>query len=117
MLCDLCSAPNPVYRYPARDFDSRTDVAAQPVELEGQTIEAGTPVTQFSTGDWAACEVCHAMIQRNYRAGLALRSLNFMLIEDPEMAERADDLYQMLMELHAKFFDNRTGEPVLTEAA
>jgi hypothetical protein len=59
-VCDLCSAPNPVWRYPARDFE----VGPDPYE----------PLMHSSLGEWDACEACHRLIQRADRDGLAKRA-------------------------------------------
>jgi hypothetical protein len=99
LKCDYCSSGDVAFRYPARTF-------------EGETVET---LTQVSIGDWCACGICHKMIQRDDRAGLAVRSLNLMILEDPEAASDADELYRMIVDLQAKFFNNRTGEPVPIE--
>jgi hypothetical protein len=98
------------------DLDTGAQWSA--TELPGAVLLEDIEVLgQRSVGDWCAYAVCHAMIQRDDRAGLAVRSLNLMLTEDPEMESHADMLYREIYNLHSQFFDNRTGEPVLTEVA
>ena len=46
-ICDFCSEPNVVWRYPAQNF-----VAYAVAGVVGQSL-----------GDWAACTVCHALIE------------------------------------------------------
>jgi hypothetical protein len=46
-------------------------------------------------GDWAACPVCHGLIQKDDQAGLADRALNFLLGKYHGIAKsEADELYQ-----------------------
>ena len=45
-LCDFCSAPDAVWRHPARSFIGY--------------VAAG--VVGESVGDWAACQECHQLI-------------------------------------------------------
>jgi hypothetical protein len=46
-------------------------------------------------GDWAACPVCHGLIQKDDQAGLADRALNLLLGKYHGIAKsEADELYQ-----------------------
>jgi hypothetical protein len=55
MVCDFCSSPGPVWRYPAESFRD---------QWRG-----------WSFGDWLACDECHSLIEAGDRMGLGERSL------------------------------------------
>jgi len=46
-ICDFCSYPSVVWRYPARSF-----VAYVVANIGGESV-----------GDWAACEQCHRRLK------------------------------------------------------
>ena len=96
--CDFCSSKPGAYRYPATTL-----------------IAAGLSTPKYrqqSVGDWAACPVCHGLIQKDDRAGLADRALDFLLSKYHGIAKNeADELYQELFVLFGQFYDNRCGEP------
>lgn len=93
LLCDFCSAPAPVWRYPARTF-----VAYSIANIAGESV-----------GDWAACELCHTLIQADDRCGLARRSVDELIAKHPETREAAAVLYEELAGLHREFFAHRIG--------
>jgi hypothetical protein len=95
--CDFCSAPCPVWRYPARSF-----VAYCAPNLTGESV-----------GDWAACDQCHALIESDDRRGLAQRSVDELIFKHPEASAAAAALYEDLAELHQQFFAHRSGTAVL----
>ena len=97
LQCDFCSAPCPVWRYPARSF-----VAYCAPNLAGESV-----------GDWAACDLCHVLIESDDRRGLAQRSLDELLFKHPEASAAAPALYEDLAELHQQFFAHRSGTAVL----
>lgn len=97
LQCDFCSAPCPVWRYPARSF-----VAYCAPNLAGESV-----------GDWAACDLCHVLIESNDRRGLAQRSLDELILKHPEASAAAAALYEDLAELHEQFFAHRSGTAVL----
>lgn len=98
--CDFCSAPGPLWVYPARDF-----VAYLALPLVGESV-----------GAWAACEECHRLIEAGDREGLAVRSLDELIFQCPEAAIAAPALEKELRQLHALFFANRVGTAVRTVA-
>jgi hypothetical protein len=68
--CDMCSAPRPAWRYPARTF----------------TTHLFTPTfDQQSVGDWAACPDCARLIEAGDIAGLTTRSLDALIMDNPEL--------------------------------
>lgn len=58
--CDFCSSPDVQWAYPCRDFQVDAPIPGVP--------------DQGSSGSWAACPVCHVLIERADRAKLARRS-------------------------------------------
>ncbi len=92
--CDFCSEQGPGWCYPATDFVA---------------IRIGAVVSS-SEGGWAACDVCHALIQCGDRAALADRSAGLFVVANPESADVMDVLSEELRRIHDLFFDNRAGE-------
>ena len=92
-ICDFCSYPSVVWRYPARSF-----VAYVVANIGGESV-----------GDWAACEQCHRLIEVGDRAGLMERSLVTLMAEHPEMEPARSELIEHMTSLHVMFFENRTG--------
>ena len=94
-VCDFCSETPVTQSYPTHTFDVKVIGGLREVSIEG----------------WAACEVCHGMIQRGDLVALAVRSLNLLMRACPDMEENATEIYGELSALHTGFFANRTGEP------
>ena len=103
LQCDFCSAPGPVWRYPARSF-----VAYCAPNVAGESV-----------GDWAACDQCHVLIETDDRRGLAQRSLYELILKHPEASAAATVLYEDLADLHQQFFAHRSGTaaPITANAA
>lgn len=93
-ICDFCSEPEVVWRYPARTF----------------LAYAVAGVVGESVGDWAACATCHALIESGDRTALSERSLRTLLDKNPEMRSAASELREQIAGFHKKFFANRLGE-------
>ncbi len=92
-LCDFCSQPQVVWRYPAQNF-----LAYVIAGIAGQSV-----------GDWAACSVCHALIQAGNRSELANRSVRTLIEKHPEMRGAEAEIREQIAQFHVMFFDNRTG--------
>ena len=103
LQCDFCSAPSPVWRYPARSF-----VAYCVPNVAGESV-----------GDWAACDQCHRLIETDDARGLAQRSLDELVLKHPEASLAAAVLYDELADLHQQFFAHRRGTavPITANAA
>jgi hypothetical protein len=86
--------------YPAHTFDAKMIGGLREVSLE----------------NWAACDICHSMIQRGDAVALAVRSLNLLLRACPEMESNSTEIYGDLSNLHKGFFANRTGGPTPYES-
>jgi hypothetical protein len=93
LKCDFCSAPEPIWAYPAKDF----------------VVYLALPLVGESLGAWAACEECHRLIEAGDREGLVVRSLDELIFRWPEAAIAAPALKQELRQLHELFFANRVG--------
>jgi hypothetical protein len=100
-ICDFCSETPVTQCYPAHTFD---------VKVIGDLLR------EVSITAWAACDVCHNMIQRGDAVALAVRSLNLLLIAAPDMKENANEIFGDLSNLHKGVFANRTGEPTPYES-
>ena len=87
-ICDFCSEPNVVWRYPAQNF-----VAYAVAGVVGQSV-----------GDWAACTVCHALIEDGDRCGLLERSLRRLLEKNPDMRPDEAEFENTSDGFHRMFF-------------
>src|ERR1700693_1826203 len=96
LQCDFCSTPGPAWRYRARRF-----VAYYAPNVAGESV-----------GDWAACDLCHVLIEADDRSELAQRSLDELILKHPEAIAAAAVLYKDLAELHQRFFAHRSGRAV-----
>lgn len=101
-ICDFCSEPDVSWRYPARTF-----VAYVVAGFVGQSV-----------GDWAACSVCHSLIEAGNRSGLLERSLSRLLDKNAEMRSDEAALREELAVVHRMFFAHQTGHalPVVQES-
>jgi len=88
--------PGPAWRYPARSF-----VAYCTPDVAGESV-----------GDWAACDLCHVLIEADDRSGLAQRSVDELILKHPEAIAAAAVLREDLAELHQQFFTHRSGMAV-----
>jgi len=95
--------PGPAWRYPAWSF-----IAYCAPNVAGESV-----------GDWAACDLCHLLIEADDRSGLAQRSLDELILKHPEAILAAAVLYEELAELHQEFFAHRNGTavPITANAA
>jgi hypothetical protein len=92
-ICDFCSNPNVTWVYPARTFAAYV--------FEGIVGE--------SVGDWAACPICHGLIESGRHAQLTERSLVTLLERQPEMKSAEGELRTQIRSFHAMFLLNRLG--------
>jgi len=95
-ICDFCSAPHVAWRYPAKTF-----VAYVVEGFVGQSV-----------GDWAACNICHALIEAGDNSALSERSLSTLLEKHPEMLPDEHELREQLAVFHRMFFAHRTRDAV-----
>lgn len=92
-ICDFCSSPNVTWVYPARTFAAYV--------FEG--------IVGGSVGDWAACPICHGLIESGRHADLTERSLTTLLERQPEMKSAEEELRTHIRSFHTMFFQNRVG--------
>lgn len=62
-----------------------------------------------SVGDWAACPICHGLIESGRQAELTERSLTTLLERQPEMKSAEEELRTHIRSFHTMFFQNRVG--------
>ena len=92
-ICDFCSEPNVVWRYPAQSF-----IAYAVAGVVGQSV-----------GDWAACGICHRIIESGDRSGLMERSLRTLFEKCPEMRPAEAELREEIARFHEMFHAHQTG--------
>ena len=95
-ICDFCSDPNVSWQYPARSFVAYV--------LDGIAGE--------SVGAWAACDVCHDLIEKDDRSGLAAHSIDSLIRVHPEFQVAREELSREMERLHGSFLGSRRGEPI-----
>jgi hypothetical protein len=95
-ICDFCSHPNVGWLYPTRSF-----VAYIVDGIGGQSV-----------GDWAACDVCHVLIENDDRSGLAAHSIDSLIKVHPEFQVAREELLHEMERLHGTFFSSRMGAPI-----
>ena len=92
-ICDFCSEPKVAWRYPAQSF-----LAYVVAGVVGQSV-----------GDWAACRICHGLIEAGDRDGLLDRSLRTLLDKNPDMRPAETELREQIAHFHQMFFVNLAG--------
>lgn len=98
-VCDLCSDPNPVHRYPCEDH----------IAVPFTPVAPGEEIAGASRGDWLACQSCAELIDSGDLKGLANRSLANLLAKHPKHspAQQAEILAQ-IESIHRQFFERRS---------
>jgi hypothetical protein len=92
-ICDFCSEQPVTWSYPARSF-----VAYVVGAIESESV-----------GDWACCDVCHALIESGDADALAERAIETLSVRHPETRPVREELLREMKVLHRFFFDNRLG--------
>jgi hypothetical protein len=99
MVCDFCSAPDPVVAYACRSFDA--------------TLPENATHEHRMIGAWVACQPCRELIDAGDREGLVARSEKRWHEKHPgEDAETSDLVRPWIERLHDGFFAHRTGRSV-----
>lgn len=94
--CDFCSVENAPWVVPANSFEMPT--------VQGVNYD------QMSNGDWAACDICVDLINRQRWTALVKRS-NDMLYKKYGIALPNNVLHRMTSDLYRRLAVNITGEP------
>jgi len=116
--CDFCTSPNTTWAYPCRDFKAKPETATALIETADGLHTTSAVLDLYSGGGWAACPVCHLLIQSGSRDRLARRSAKKLvraMATDGRMAAGALSLSQATAHtrrLHDQFWTNREGPPV-----
>lgn len=101
MVCDFCGSLQPTWTYPCKDYE-----VFQGVKANGEKLVVG------SLGHWAACALCHELVERVAKSELAARSVQSMV----EMGKwREDDVaewQERLQMVQDTFWWNRTGSAI-----
>jgi hypothetical protein len=92
-ICDFCSGPHVAWRYPAESF-----IAYVVAGVVGQSV-----------GDWAACSICHNLIEAGDRRGLLERSLQTLIDKNPDMRPAEGELRNHIAQFHCMFYVSQTG--------
>jgi len=101
-VCDFCNDPHPTWSYPTSDF-----VGSETTEV---TPEAKIHHTHYSRGDWAACDVCHGLIEADNIPGLKQRMRDVLLADIPP--EVRPPIEGVVFGQLDQFFANRSGPAV-----
>jgi hypothetical protein len=105
-VCDFCRAPDVKWTYPAKPFTL------------GVGSDADGLIAAIGSDEWwAACDACHALIERGDKDEVARRAIRTSeregaLSRDPKM--RGVVIHGIVM-IHSAFYENRTG-PALPSA-
>ena len=99
IICDFCSSPDVHWHYEANDFQAGPD-----------SLHWG------SRGFWAACNVCHDLVEANNRQALGMRGMQEYFKRHPNELPNTKQMRRMLYthirQLHDGFFENRTSGAV-----
>jgi hypothetical protein len=101
IICDFCSSPNVVYRYPCYD-DSVI------VESNGFALGIG------SLGDWVSCEHCADIIDTGNRSMLVDRSVDSFIVEHGTCNLSCAEIEYMVTGIHSMFWSMRHGQKICT---
>jgi hypothetical protein len=104
IVCDFCSSPDVRWAYPAQTFTVEVLAAGHPyAPPEACEVWLG------SDAGWAACDGCHALIEKSDRGALMERSMTQLGFPPGPMFQGT------LREIHDLFFENRTGPALPAE--
>lgn len=98
MKCDFCSSTEPRWEHRAHDSESMM------VAVGGVKDMA---VGQGSHGSWAACEVCHRLIEADKPDRLAYRAAREFARQSPGLSP--DLILFGIKEAHRMYWDNAVG--------
>lgn len=101
-ICDFCSNAYTVWRY-----------TATPSEFTLSVDGVSLLVLQDSDGQWAACAVCHDLIEQDHRLALLARSLVNQYETYPQVqCIPINVAVQFIQGYHNTFFSHKYGNAV-----
>ena len=92
-ICDFCSASHVAWRYPAQSF-----IAYAVAGVVGQSV-----------GDWAACSICHRLIEAGDHNGLLERTIHALLEKSPDLRKTEAEIRDQIGHFHRMFFAHQSG--------
>lgn len=113
-ICDLCSSPDVHWSYPCRDHAQKTEhFTALGLREDGSPAVEKMAIDGFSRGGWAACNPCHALIERGDRDRLARRSAKRMLKKQNLVGVMSlSDAIAHIRRIQDQFWSHREGPPI-----
>lgn len=120
-ICDFCSYPHVTWTYPCRDHRrATTRNIAVGIEADGSSeVVSDLTLDGIQHGGWAACNVCHAFIERGDRIRLAKRSarklIDKLARQRPPIIYPYENAVRTVREFHDDFWANREGPAVKHE--
>lgn|SRR5512146_686650 len=118
LICDFCSAPNPIMEYPCRSFGLTGEQALKPgasVTNKGGFRWAKEHDLCFtsvpgirSIGSWAACDACHHLIEQGQIEALTQRAVDTFRHKHHHLEHALDDIRLTFL----LFFEVRSGPPI-----
>ena len=93
-VCDFCSSPDPLWLESCEDFDVYTAI------LVDNTAEIGT-----STGAWASCQVCHALVRERKWHTLERRAIDAICAKHPDFPRSR--VAEGVQTMHGRFRQHR----------
>lgn len=115
-VCDFCSSPDVHWTYPCSDYANKAEQAtAVGFQRDGSLAVESMVIDSFSSGGWACCNACHALIERGRRDKLARRSAKRLLRKNPDLPMSLSNATEHIRRLQDQFWSHREGPPVYHE--
>jgi len=115
-ICDFCSVPDVHWTYPCRDHQGSETAEALTVGSDGKVSFEKMVIDGYSSGGWACCNACHALIERGDRERLATRSAKRLIrklkADQPWLVWSLSDATAHVRRIHDRFWANREGAAV-----
>lgn len=100
IVCDFCAEPaeeKDLWTYFCPSFE-------YPYAVVGM-------VSEGSSGNWAACDTCHDLIEANDQRALTVRSMDMEEKRDPSVGPHRPILFAMGTAIHRAFFAHKYDQP------
>jgi hypothetical protein len=109
-VCDFCASPDVHWSYPCRDHQRRVEHLNVVMGTAGELRTQPVDLDAFSSGGWAACNPCHALIERSDRVRLARRSAKRLIRSGAPIGLKAAIAH--CRGIHDQFWSHRDGPAV-----